>query len=166
MHPFEKAKLGKAPFRFVGAERKVGPYRYTTKCGLEVQVGAPGQPMGTCDYCGQGIAVCCQIVSSDGKRFEVGTSCVERTGDLVLAKKAKSEARRQAAKRRDEKITAELDELIATKAQALAAIPSPNERRAEKGETLLDGARWYRANAGANGRATARGRIKRELGEK
>jgi len=79
-HAFEAAGLGKAPFQFVGAYELRGPITYTDpKTGVEVQVGSPGQPMGTCAYCGTGIAYCCTIQSADGRTFVVGTDCVERT---------------------------------------------------------------------------------------
>lgn len=34
--------------------------------------------MGTCNYCGQGIAICVNIQSSDGKKFTVGVDCAEK----------------------------------------------------------------------------------------
>lgn len=69
IHPFEVAGLGLAPFRFVGMTENV----YSA---------APGhsQPGGSCDYCCNGIKYECHIVSSDGKRFKVGTDCVLKLG--------------------------------------------------------------------------------------
>ena len=74
IHPFEAAGLGIAPFRCTGVVEKSGPIKYPN--GMEV--GAPGQPMGTCEFCGNGIKYCCQIVSHDGRHFEVGCDCVEK----------------------------------------------------------------------------------------
>jgi hypothetical protein len=51
VHIFERAGLAKAPFRYVGSTYRVGPIRFIDK-GVEVRVGSPGQPMGTCDYFG------------------------------------------------------------------------------------------------------------------
>lgn len=80
-HPFEVAGLGVAPFRCVGVEHRVGPIKsFDPKFpGVTIEVGSPGQPMGTCDYCGTGIADCYVIVSADNKRFIVGSDCVART---------------------------------------------------------------------------------------
>lgn len=85
VHVFERAGLGIAPFRFVGCYESRGPI-ITHVNGVECHVGAPGQPMGTCAYCGQGIAICCQILSADGRRFIVGYDCVRKTGDAGLKK--------------------------------------------------------------------------------
>src|SRR5688572_21736227 len=75
IHPFEEAGLGLAPFKFLGMREERGPIT-TVLDGLTVQVGAPGQPMGSCKYCGQGIAYVCYVLSADGKRFTVGSDCV------------------------------------------------------------------------------------------
>lgn len=72
IHTFEQAGLGKAPFRFVGMFEKRGPI----PCPDGTMIGAPGQPMGTCDFCGNGIAQCCQIESADGKIFVVDRKSV------------------------------------------------------------------------------------------
>lgn len=76
IHPFEAAGLGLAPFKLIGFDRKVGPIKMED--GTEV--GAPGQPMGTCDFCGTGIADCYRIKSSDLKTFVVGCDCVLKLG--------------------------------------------------------------------------------------
>lgn len=83
IHVFEAAGLGKAPFRVLGVECKVGPIRYERN-GVEVQVGSPGQPMGCCAYCFTGIMECWSIRSADGKVFDVGCECVRKTGDAGL----------------------------------------------------------------------------------
>lgn len=91
IHKFEMAGLGKAPFKFVGIEELRGPI---TLLG-GIQVGAPGQPMGSCDYCGNGIAICCRIRSSDGKEFVVGSTCVGKVGDKGLMRNISFEMREQ-----------------------------------------------------------------------
>lgn len=86
-HDFEKAGLGKAPFRCTGMGQKIGPYRFTDpKTGITMEVGSPGQAMGVCAYCGQGIMDCYTIRSADGKTFEVGCDCVKRSGDAGMKK--------------------------------------------------------------------------------
>ena len=78
-HAFEKAGLGLAPFRFVGMEVKVGPI----VTGM-MSVGAPGQPMGCCQYCSTGIKYCYWVKSADGKTFYVGSECIRKSGDSGL----------------------------------------------------------------------------------
>lgn len=90
VHPFEIAGLGRAPFTLEGYSCEVGPKRLADG----VTVGAPGQPMGTCDYCGRGIAHVFKIRSSDGKESGVGCDCVlkiEREDNQLVSavKKAK-----------------------------------------------------------------------------
>lgn len=65
IHPFEKAGLGKAPFRCVGCREN-----------WFVMPGFGQKPGGTCDYCGTGILYEYVIKSSDGAEFVVGSDCV------------------------------------------------------------------------------------------
>lgn len=85
VHPFEAAGLGIAPFAMISYTLKQGPI--VREDGT--QIGCPGQPMGTCEYCGQGIAHCYQIRSSDGKTFIVGSDCAEKV-DPEYRKEAKT----------------------------------------------------------------------------
>ena len=86
MHVFERAGLGKAPFRYCGM----------TESKYQACHGAPVQPGSSCDYCGQGIMYVCEISSADGRRFKVGCDCVARTGDagLIAAHKHSPEVRK------------------------------------------------------------------------
>ena len=77
-HPFQRAGLGVTPFRFVGCEERRGPILVSTDGGVEHWAGAPGQPMGTCAYCGQGIAICCTVQDGEGRRFIVGSDCIRK----------------------------------------------------------------------------------------
>lgn len=129
LHPFEAAGLGLAPFRFVGYSHSVGPITTQIAPGIEVQVGAPGQPMGTCAYCSRGIAHLYHIKSSDEKRFIVGCDCVAKIGraDNALLTavqrqeaKVRAEARRARAEARHE-------------ARRLAAEKTLQEQRARNG---------------------------------
>ena len=83
-HVFEKAELGKAPFKFVSYEYKV----YQACQGAPIQVG------GSCDYCGTGIKHFHWITSADGNRFKVGSECVNKTGDNKLVSETKEGVRR------------------------------------------------------------------------
>lgn len=157
IHPF--AHLGPAPYRVIGAEHRVGPI--TLADGT--QVGSPGQPMGACQHCGQGIAEVWTVRASDGITFEVGCVCVGKAAkegrDTTLEtdhKRFKAQhARdmRQAKARRDrEWIAATLaDPAVAAR---FAAVPHSLAWRAAKGETLLDDYHWMLRNCGAAGLAT------------
>lgn len=64
-HPFERAGLGKAPFRCVGCREN-----------WFVMPGFGQKPGGSCDYCGTGILYEYVIKSADGAEFVVGSDCV------------------------------------------------------------------------------------------
>jgi len=171
IHKFEAAGLGLAPFRYVGCYEDRGPHRSEIN-GVTVEVGAPGQPMGTCAYCGQGIALCFQIRSSDGRTFVVGSDCVEKTGDRGL-QAVKNDARKMARAAqlgREETRIAAAQALLALDgpvARALAAKPHTHAYRASLGETQLDATRWLFECSGHSGkmRATrAVERLAKELG--
>lgn len=158
IHPFEDAGLGRAPFRFVGMENRVGPIKsHDHKTGITTEIGSPGQPMGSCDYCGQGIALCCHIKSSDGKRFIVGSDCVARTygeKDPVAldTKRAIARHRRQrdaASKGRRIEAARATFERHRT---LFEAEPHPNAYWAGKGQTLADSIDWFFKNAGTAGK--------------
>ncbi|TXH12138.1 MAG: hypothetical protein E6R03_13455 [Hyphomicrobiaceae bacterium] len=149
VHKFEAAGLGKAPFRFVGIEEKRGPIRYTDKAtGLEMEVGAPGQPMGTCEYCGQGIAICCTVRSADGKTFIVGSDCIAKVGDAGLKKLVDTKVR-QRTKATEESRIENMRNLLADDSlrAKMSALPSPS-----KFGTMLTWADWMMKNAGHTGR--------------
>ncbi len=74
-HPFEKAGLGKAPFRYIGAvfqEKMYGQAVVGNAGGIPITT----QPGGSCAYCGAYIINMFNIESSDGKVFHVGSDCV------------------------------------------------------------------------------------------
>jgi hypothetical protein len=111
MHVFERAGLGKAPFRFAGFFEKK----------FQAHPGAPIQAGGSCDYCGTAIMGCYQVVSSDGRKFKVGCDCIEKTGDagLIKAYRRSPEFRkkqREARGRADERVKAAWAEIMATPA--------------------------------------------------
>ena len=146
IHVFEKAKLGMAPFRFVGMEKKI----------YQACHGAPIQPGGMCDYCGQGIMFLCTIRDRDGKTFIVGSDCVMRTGDGNLKKVLNAEQRK--INRQKAKVKADKDII------ALDAILADSEARAkleavqiDEGwvRSALNKVEWMRTNAGAAGRKRA-----------
>lgn len=89
LHVFEKAGLGKAPFRCVGFFKSVFQ-------AIPGDANCPIQPGSSCDFCGNAIMNVFQIKSADGNVFKVGCDCVARAGDaglkrVVNAKKAEHE---------------------------------------------------------------------------
>lgn len=148
IHAFERAGLGKAPFRFVRFE-----VRKYQACP-----GAPIQPGTCCDYCMTGIMGVYWIRSVDGREFKVGCDCVAKTGDAGLLKKvsaAKAKHNRELAAARDERKTADIEAALAdegTRAK-LVAKPHPHPYMASKGETLLGWVEFMMRCAGASGRA-------------
>lgn len=156
VHPFERAGLGVAPFRFVGMFSDFGPH-FCEMNGVRVEVGAHGQPMGTCDYCGQGIGYCFTIRSADGREFVVGSDCVAKTSDpgaplgfeTAVAREARKALREQRHARERRQVE-EGREFVSANREALAAIPSPSGRG-----SLLDRVEWLLENAGTAGRLRA-----------
>lgn len=172
VHPFEEAGLGLAPFKFIGVFEDRGPHRFVDKAtGVEMEIGAPGQPMGSCAYCGQGIALCCTILSADGKRFTVGCDCVAKVArsdnrvspiltEVERWKKEraaeKREAKRQAAWQRSLEVRAEARAALAADPSLGADRPHPMDFRAAQGATLRDYWTWCLEHGGATSwRATA-----------
>lgn len=157
VHPFEVRGLGKAPFRLIAVEHRVGPLRpidpRTGQWDGVTTIGAPGQPMGVCNYCGQGIANVFVIRSADGRTFEVGCDCVAKVGDAKLVKAVNAEVRKAAKKSEAARI-----EALATRLNSdvflqtlLASQPSPTRPEF----TLLNTVRWLLDNAGHAGKMRA-----------
>ena len=153
IHLFEKAGLGMAPFRIVGVEIRVGPVKVHEGNGCETWVGAPGQPMGKCDYCGEGISECWVIRSKDGREFEVGCVCVNKTGDSGLRSEMAPLKTKMRNARADERIgrARRLLESMSDVRDLLKASPHPNAHFASQGGTLLDWVRFMLEKAGRSG---------------
>lgn len=155
VHPFEAAGLGVAPFRFVAIERRVGPIQIGS-----TTIGSPGQPMGSCQYCGQGIAECCIIRDSQGAEFVVGNVCVNKTtpAESRLAKdvdRAVKAAQRKRTKARKAERIAEAVETFEANRGTFAAQAHPVKWRADQGATLADWVDWMMSNAGTAGKTRA-----------
>jgi hypothetical protein len=174
IHPWEKYGLGKAPFAWLGVFEDIGPHKYEHD-GITTEIGSPGQPMGCCAYCGQGIAECHQIRSADGKQFVVGCDCVRRIeseGSPVYTSterahrdlaNAKAKARSTA---RDKWVKSRLDEILAdpTVVSAMSAKPSVYPAQSAKGATRLDDWKWLIGRCGMSGRARMLKNLLKELG--
>jgi hypothetical protein len=151
LHEFERAGLGKAPFRLVNVYFVSG--------------------LRSCDYCGTGIQEICVIRSADGNQFKVGNICVEKTGDRGLVDTVKREVNRLRTQRRNEKADEKIKVALAkletdsTLREKLAAEPHPYAWLAEKGLTSLDYVDWMLKNGGRKGRGEAAKVIERFLPE-
>jgi hypothetical protein len=167
IHVFERAGLGKAPFRFTGSEYRVGPINL----GNGLTSGAPGQPMGTCDYCGTGIADCCKIVSADGKRFIVGNVCVGKTNDRGLIDEVKREINRTKTARRKVAEATRIDaavEAFGAHREIFEALPHARRfKNRETGDALTaaDEVDWMLKNAGHAGKMRIARKIEKLLKE-
>lgn len=150
-HKFELAGLGCAPFRFTGMTQNL------FRCGDTVKPG------GSCDYCATGITFECWVESADGKRFKVGSDCINKVGDagLYRAFKTSKEHREHQRKLRVAKATEIHDKLkfyVAEYRDKLAGMAHPmgySDRTTHRPLSALDYANWMLANAGAAGRASA-----------
>lgn len=156
MHVFDKAGLGVAPFRYIGVESKVGPIQLNDG----TTIGAPGQPMGCCDYCGTGIKDCYKVQSADGKTFVVGCDCVTKLAKAdnvkydatlyAIKQDAKKLATAKRHAREDAKL-AKLEKEFSKFEGKAASLPHPVEYRAAKGESLAAYVAWFKKNAGKTG---------------
>lgn len=170
VHPFERAGLGRAPFRFIGvnagvdvaygevilnrAEYERTGIRLSTKRG------------GTCAFCGQGILDLYTVEDSEKRRFHVGCDCIKKVGDDRLVRSvaaAKRKVDRVKRAKRAKAVEATLADFVEANRDALIALPHPNAYMAAKGETLLSWAEFMIAKAGATGRAKALKTIKAAL---
>lgn len=156
IHKFEEAGLGKAPFRLVGNYSKT----------YQACHGAPIQPGACCDYCGTGIMDVYRIRSADGKEFEVGCDCVNKTDDKGLVDTVKRAANKLKTARRHEREKIKIAEIKATWSDPavrakVAEKPHPNAYMAGKGSTLADYVDFLFARGGNSGKLSVAGIIKR-----
>jgi len=122
VHPFERAGFGKAPFKVIGYYEKV--YR--------AHQDAPIQPAGMCEYCGQSIRYVVRVQSSDGHEHEIGTDCVERTGDTALTEQERKEERAWKYAQREKVTGAERRARQEAEEARLKAQSEENARRYEQ----------------------------------
>lgn len=156
------AKTRKAPFRLVDVGERRGPIRFTDpQTGVTMECGAPGQPMGVCDYCGQGIAVCCTVRGADGRQFTVGSDCVRKVykdydaptdADKALQRAINKEIRKMQVAREETRIESAFAALDADPAlrTRLDSNPAPRGRG-----SVLDWVQFCRRSAGHAGQLRA-----------
>lgn len=145
IHRFEKAGLGKAPFRYTGMHESV----------YQACPGAPIQPGSSCDYCGTGIRYCFGIRSADGVTSKVGSECIHKHGDdgLKHAHKADPAVRKHQRElrhaREAKKMAALLEQFEAAKPK-LAALPHSKPWAADK--SRLDEFEYILSMCGTSGK--------------
>jgi hypothetical protein len=157
IHPFEKAGLGVAPFRFVGMEENVIRHPNGT-----MQAG------GTCQYCGTGIRYMFQVKSADGKLFHVGCDCImkiESKGTKLYldTEKAMKKMQKEHSKQKLESRIANVTSILESDAALLTNLPHPNDYMAKKSLTLRDSITWLLAHAGDAGKLRACKAIERAV---
>jgi hypothetical protein len=153
-HIFEVVNLGNAPYRLVRVEmREQDPN--------DPKVGS------SCDYCATYITNIFHCESADGKKFVIGSTCIDKLGDAGLKKvvdakvrehrrelrraqaAAEWEAARPEREAHEAKLAAErkieTEALVSryeTAKAKLAKRPHPNAYFASKGKTMLDYAEY------------------------
>lgn len=155
IHPFEKAGLGKAPFRYIGTIDQTPNRDGMVAIGQCQGVNIETKAGGTCDYCGLAIIHMYNVRSADGNTFRVGCDCLKKVdivnprtlkADIKKAKDAKADARIA-----DARITLGREDVRS----ALASKPHPAPWAQAKGLTMLDQAEWLMANGGRTGKTDA-----------
>lgn len=144
-HKFELSGFGKAPFMVVGHEVSV-----YVACP-----GAPAQPGSSCDYCGNGIQNVFWILSSDNKKFKVGSECVRKTGDKGLVnhvKRVEAKLNTQKRKTRSASKIQEGWEVMKKVIADQARNPHPNSYYASQGKTNADYLQFMWDNSGDAGK--------------
>ena len=153
-HPFDVAGLGRPPYAIVGMSRET----------YQACHGAPVQPGGSCDYCGQGITYQVRVRSADGAVFKVGCDCAEKAepswGRTVqtfrndeqrklarVAREKRNAKRRATAAIKRTRDAVILSDMLADPRTVAAAEVAPHPSIA--GKTLADYVDWCQAN-GAN----------------
>lgn len=98
VHPFQRAGLGKAPFRVVGVAERV-----------HVIPGVLSKAGGSCHYCATGIRYAVIVRSADGHVFDVGLDCARKVdGEMYReARRAFREERGREAREAEARSRAE-----------------------------------------------------------
>lgn len=163
IHPFEKAGLGKAPFRYIGAIDQPTNRDGMVICGTYKGVQVETKAGGTCDYCGLAIINMYRVRSADGNTFKVGCDCLKKV-DIVNPATLKADIKKAKDNKADNRIADAKAQLETEAVQsALANKPHPAPWGQAKGLTMLDYVRWMMSNAGRSGRTDAAKIIERAL---
>lgn len=163
IHPFEKAGLGKAPFRYVGAVDQNPRGDGTIVIGEHMGVKIETKAGGTCDYCGMAIINMYKVRSADGHTFRVGCDCLKKV-DIINPSTLKADVKKAKDAKADQRI-ASAKAMLATESvrAALASKPHPALWAQSKGLTMLDQVEWLLAHAGRSGKTDAAKIIERSI---
>lgn len=169
VHPFEKAGLGRAPFRCIGS--------YESK--FQACQGAPIQPGTCCDYCSTGIMQVYVIKSADGRKFKVGCDCVAKVAracastdldrDMRKVVDAVNKIKRDAAnKRTDERIARALAMFDAHRAELETemVVVASSLKYGDLKKTLAESLAWMFDHAGRAGKLRTAKRIEKLAAER
>ena len=163
IHPFEKAGLGKAPFRYIGAIDQPTNRDGMVICGTYKGVQVETKAGGTCDYCGMAIINMYKVRSADGHTFRVGCDCLKKV-DIINPSTLKADVKKAKDAKADQRI-ASAKAMLATESvrASLASKPHPALWAQSKGLTMLDQVEWLLAHAGRSGKTDAAKIIERSI---
>ena len=151
VHPFERT-LGQGPYKFVGTfdlgavlaclnAGNIGGYNNGLAMAPKIERG-----LGTCSHCGKAITYICIVQIGDGKRFGVGSDCIEKVSlpqrEMSMLRHAKLKHERELRQKRKAKkgdeARIELKQIIESHKDTMAKLPSPSNPN----RTMLDWASW------------------------
>lgn len=130
------AHLGPAPYRYTGVSQNI--------------FSIPGcpeatKPGGSCGHCGTGISLEFHFTAANGRKFKVGSSCVDKAGDAGLKRDIAQDVRDHQRKLREARAAKKREvNAVIVAAQwpaargTFAAQPHPNAYYASQGKTLAD----------------------------
>lgn len=156
-HQWER--LGyKAPYRIVGSH----------EAKFQACPGAPVQPAGTCDVCGNGIMLVVRVRDANGVEFNVGCDCAMKvytrvSGGRRITEKNPFTREIQDIRRKHQREVREARELsnIATGRELietpgnvarLKSLAHESKYWAEQGQSRWDQYEWFIKNAGRKGK--------------
>jgi hypothetical protein len=151
LHVFEAAGLGRAPYKFLRMDVMRGPIRRIEN-GVEVQIGAPGQPMGSCQYCSTGILYAFWLRSADGKEFYVGSDCIMKSGDAGLRRVIDPLIKQMQKEQRDARAKMTLEQALAVLPLVRDALKQERHPFGFGNKTLADYVDWMLVHAGQSGK--------------
>jgi hypothetical protein len=169
VHPFERAGLGKAPFRYVGQVAQDIEYGQRRLNSRDEAISITTTPGGTCDACGTYIVDMFRVRSADGRESVVGCDCILKVAetierkktlqdDVKAMKKAKAKVAAEKKKVKDRVrvqaaiTTMDTDTMVQS---ALGSQPHPYQSMASQGKTMADYVAWMFLNAGLTGQVQA-----------
>lgn len=161
IHAFERAGLGLAPYTFVGLEKRTYQACY----------GAPTQPGASCMFCATGIVYLFWLRSADGKKFFVGSDCIQKSGDAGLQRVIDPYVKAHEKEIREERENFYIGEFAKYVTEtnyfatpALLNTPHPSRYYASLGRTLGDYQKFCYDHSGKSAKAKMARRILIEAG--